>query len=201
MHKQQQYGHCKMQKGNAKIWVIVLIVIVISTCVLATIIGGIIAAIYFSSTYHTDTEHSKPQEQMGNPTPQEQAGDTIPQDQGEDDVNKKKIEKARAYSKLAACESNLKNLATALEMYATNNSGNYPPSLDYLTEDYGDGPIMKHMPECPACQKPYIYAAENSEKENDFMLHCGEKNVHKDADIEGDGYFPQYTPGKGLILE
>ena len=34
---------------------------------------------------------------------------------------------------LAACESNLKNIATALEMYATDNCGDYPTSLSVLT--------------------------------------------------------------------
>ena len=35
---------------------------------------------------------------------------------------------ARAQSQTAACESNLKNIATALEEYATDNNGQYPPA-------------------------------------------------------------------------
>lgn len=35
---------------------------------------------------------------------------------------------ARAESQTAACEANLKNIATALEEYATDNNGQYPPA-------------------------------------------------------------------------
>jgi general secretion pathway protein G len=35
---------------------------------------------------------------------------------------------ARAQSQTAACEGNLKNIATALEEYATDHSGRYPPA-------------------------------------------------------------------------
>ena len=34
--------------------------------------------------------------------------------------------KARAQGQLTACKSNCKNLATALEMYASDNGGRYP---------------------------------------------------------------------------
>ena len=32
----------------------------------------------------------------------------------------------RSQGQLTACKSNLKNIATALEMYSTDNSGQYP---------------------------------------------------------------------------
>lgn len=48
---------------------------------------------------------------------------------------------------LTACKSNLKNIATALEMYASDNQGRYPDSLSRLTPEY-----LKKIPNCPAAQ-------------------------------------------------
>ncbi|GMU56623.1 MAG: hypothetical protein AMXMBFR33_57690 [Candidatus Xenobia bacterium] len=43
-----------------------------------------------------------------------------------------------------ACKSNLKNIATALEMFSTDNKGAYPPQLAGLTPNY-----LKMIPNCP----------------------------------------------------
>jgi type II secretory pathway pseudopilin PulG len=110
--------------------------------------------------------------------------------------------KARSHGQLAACESNMKNIATGLEMYATDNDGNYPPSLDSLTENSGEyGAIMKNIPICPSCQKSYIYSAVNAGKSSTFTLECGGLNAHKDTGQVGQGNFPKYTPGNGLELK
>ena len=110
--------------------------------------------------------------------------------------------KARSQGQLAACESNIKNIATALEMYATDNNMYYPPSLDYLTEGRGTyGAIMKNLPVCPSCQKSYTYTPINEEENHDYILECSEANVHLNTGNVGEGNFPQYKPGKGLILK
>lgn len=44
-----------------------------------------------------------------------------------------------------ACRQNLKNIATALEMYASDYNGNYPYSLSQLVPQY-----FKSIPHCPA---------------------------------------------------
>lgn len=44
-----------------------------------------------------------------------------------------------------ACKSNLKNIATALEMFSTDNKGAYPPQLAGLTPNY-----LKMIPNCPS---------------------------------------------------
>lgn len=44
-----------------------------------------------------------------------------------------------------ACRQNLKNIATALEMYATDNNGRYPDSISQLVPQY-----LKSIPQCPA---------------------------------------------------
>jgi len=97
-------------------------------------------------------------------------------------------------SKLTECESNLKNLATACEMFATNNEGHYPQSLDELVEKG----YIKEIPACPASGKPYIYSFQI--KPDFFLIKCGEKNTHVDTGSVSEGYYPVYNPSEGLVL-
>ncbi|MEQ8186692.1 MAG: serine/threonine-protein kinase [Candidatus Eremiobacterota bacterium] len=108
---------------------------------------------------------------------------------------------ARASGQLAACGSNIKNLATALEMYATDNKGNYPPSLEYLTKNTDSNPdssYMKTLPLCPSCHLTYSYSVNNNIQI--FTLWCTRKNSHIYACLPYNKCYPQYTPGKGLIV-
>ncbi|CAN0409467.1 unnamed protein product, partial [Phaeothamnion confervicola] len=43
------------------------------------------------------------------------------------------------------CKSNLKNLATALEFYSTDNAGRYPNSISKIVPGY-----LKTLPLCPS---------------------------------------------------
>lgn len=52
---------------------------------------------------------------------------------------------AKPSGQLTACKSNLRNIATALEMYATDYSGSFPTSMDTLTPNY-----LRTVPTCPA---------------------------------------------------
>ena len=56
---------------------------------------------------------------------------------------------ARAESQTSACEGNLKQLATALEEYAVDNSGTYPASFANLIAANG-GVYLKVTPNDPA---------------------------------------------------
>ena len=56
---------------------------------------------------------------------------------------------ARAESQTAACEGNLKDLATALEEYAVDNGGTYPASFANLIAANG-GVYLKVLPLDPA---------------------------------------------------
>jgi hypothetical protein len=47
-----------------------------------------------------------------------------------------------------ACKANLKNLATALEMYSSDFAGHYPTSLARLTPNY-----LQQIPTCPAARR------------------------------------------------
>ncbi len=98
--------------------------------------------------------------------------------------------KARTGGQFACCESNLKNIATALEMYATENKGNYPPSLEYLTADK----YIKALPECPVSYTTYKYIS--SSRPDNFTLSCSVENSHRG--ITDEGCWPQYTQKRGL---
>ena len=111
----------------------------------------------------------------------------------------KEMTNETSLGELAACESNLKNIATALEMYATDNRGDYPLSLDYLTEPVaGGGSYMRSIPVCPSCGKDYIYKMELSP--DNFLLMCGGENAHIETDTVDEGHFPIYSPGEGIAL-
>jgi len=46
------------------------------------------------------------------------------------------------------CEGNMVQIATALEMYSTDNSGRYPASLKLLVPAY-----LRNVPTCPSAHK------------------------------------------------
>ncbi len=101
---------------------------------------------------------------------------------------------------LAACESNLKNLATALEMYATDNGGNYPPTLDCLICTVGiPGGYMKTIPICPSSRAKKSYLYIRSDTPDNFTLWCSYPDAHKNAGLKTG--WPQYTPGQGLKIK
>ncbi len=100
--------------------------------------------------------------------------------------------KARAQGQLTSCKSNLKNMATALEMYSTDNVGVYPTTgnLANLTPNY-----LKIIPNCPSAQaNTYVYSANTNP--DAFSLNCGGLN-HSAANTPAD--YPQYSSYQGLL--
>lgn len=96
--------------------------------------------------------------------------------------------KARAQGQWSACKSNLKNLATALEMYATDNKGHYPADLTSLTPGY-----LKMIPVCPgADRESYVYEVKGEA----FTVTCKGLN-HAGIGVPAD--HPFYTSTRGLI--
>ena len=90
---------------------------------------------------------------------------------------------------LTACKSNLKNTATALEMYSTDNAGRYAPNLALLTPNY-----LKVMPQCPAAkQDTYSSAYAFATVPDAYTLIC-KGNNHP---LEGASDYPQYTSFAG----
>lgn len=93
---------------------------------------------------------------------------------------------------LDGCISNLKNIATALEMWSTDNQGRYPRSLRQLTPDY-----LKTLPHCPqAGSDTYSASYTRSESPDLFSLAC-QGDHHKLANVEAD--HPAYKSDVGLI--
>lgn len=71
-------------------------------------------------------------------------------------------------STLTRCKSNLKNVATALEMYSTDNSGRYPTRLAALCPNY-----LLRIPECPAAQKDtYTQSYASTQIPDQFAVYC-----------------------------
>lgn len=99
-----------------------------------------------------------------------------------------------------ACQDNLKSIATALEMYASDHSGHYPDSLSLLTSDYLKKPLT-----CPAAGRDtYSYESGSNSPRNtknwpDYYYVCCRGGHHAAAAIEGD--LPALSCDAGLSPE
>jgi serine/threonine protein kinase len=105
------------------------------------------------------------------------------------DPHLQSLNKSRQY--YSSCCANLRNIATALEMYSTDNRGNYPSALSSLTPNY-----LRSIPPCPAAGfDTYSSKYSASNQPDQFLLMCGGKH-HSPANIPDN--FPQYSPFEGL---
>lgn len=98
--------------------------------------------------------------------------------------------KARGQGQLTACKSNLKNEATALEMYAVDNSGRYPNTMARLTPNY-----LRVIPNCPAAGTD-TYSESYQVASNAFTLVC---RGHHHASVGMKADHPAYSSTRGLI--
>lgn len=98
---------------------------------------------------------------------------------------------AKAEGQLTACKSNMKNIGTALEMWATDHDGTYPKSLSELTPDY-----LKMIPDCPAARSDTYSSTYNPSTEPiNYQFHCS--GDHSAAGLEPG--LPSYDGESGLI--
>lgn len=99
-------------------------------------------------------------------------------------------------SKLSTCESQIKNLATAIEMYSSDWKGDGPETLQHLTPEY-----LRTIPLCPAGKGvPYGYSITVRDKAGHakgWEISCQSKG-HSRVGIP-DGY-PRYNSKEGLLL-
>lgn len=93
-------------------------------------------------------------------------------------------------SKRIACSSNLKNIATALEMYSTDYQGRYPAKLAELTPDY-----LRSIPQCPAAgSDSYSATYKHTDKPYSFEVAC-------QGDHHGQGTnLPSYNSETGINM-
>lgn len=110
--------------------------------------------------------------------------------------------KARARGQITACKSNLKNLATALEMYSSDNRGHYPESLDKLIP----GNYLRKIPTCPSRHfwgrdmSSHDYTYEVVSKPANFSMVCKGDHTEAYRGFSGDPHgYPQYQSTTGLL--
>lgn len=99
--------------------------------------------------------------------------------------------RARAQAHLTACESNLRQIATSLEMYSVDNRGHYPPTINLLTPNY-----LKTMPECPAAgSDTYTGMYDVTINPDTYSYYC-EGPFHQGLGIAPN--YPQWVSATGL---
>jgi len=105
--------------------------------------------------------------------------------------------RARARGQLTACKSNLKNIATALEMYATDNAGRYPQSLEKLV----DSKLLNFIPTCPSAGKMTYLDYQVVTNPDSFSFSCcGSNHKASFAGYKSDSTgFPKYNAIEGLL--
>jgi len=109
--------------------------------------------------------------------------------------------KARAQGQLTACKSNCKNIATALEMYSSDNGGRYPVTANFTSLLTG-GNYLKLIPTCPAAgSNTYgpVYSAQTTP--DTFSFFCSGNNHAKayTGFSTASVGFPQYSAEAGLL--
>ncbi|MFA5506354.1 MAG: prepilin-type N-terminal cleavage/methylation domain-containing protein [Vulcanimicrobiota bacterium] len=99
--------------------------------------------------------------------------------------------RARSRSQLTACTTNLRNIATALEMYNVDFSGRYPTDFGILTPNY-----IKVVPECPAAASDtYTSSYTVTMIPDSFEIFCDGSNH---AGFTSPG-FPKFDSAQGLV--
>lgn len=103
--------------------------------------------------------------------------------------------RARAQGQVTACKSNMKNIATALEMYSTDNGGRYPAALTDLT--VASQQYLRTIPQCPAAgADTYTATYSQATKPDAFTFYCAGTN-HGAVNLAEN--HPQYTSAAGLV--
>lgn len=100
--------------------------------------------------------------------------------------------RARAQGQWTQCQSNCKNIGTALEMYSTDNAGHYPNEMTSLTPNY-----LKALPKCSAANaETYSGKYTVASQPDAYTFYC-EGSAHKGVDVSEN--YPQYNSTQGLI--
>lgn len=96
---------------------------------------------------------------------------------------------------LETCKSNLKNIATAVRLYANDNSGYFPVKLDNVCLNPKWG--MESIPTCPSgLRDTYSAGYEIAKDWKSFTILCAGK-YHTSANVKEN--FPQYNTIRGMF--
>jgi len=102
--------------------------------------------------------------------------------------------KAFDKARLTGCQTNLKNIATALQVYANDNEGQYPGALSALTPSY-----LKAIPTCPSAVKDsYSELYTRAVDPANFTVFCAGVN-HSTCDLGTDEPFFEFKDGLGPV--
>lgn len=104
----------------------------------------------------------------------------------------------QAETNLTGCRSNLKNLATALEMYSSDHGGRYPLTLKELR-----GPYLHKMPTCPVTGTDYSDSYSVTTHPDGFSFGCrgrhhGPPQPHGFESGDQTLGYPWYTADAGF---
>ena len=97
--------------------------------------------------------------------------------------------RARSSGPFEACQSNLRNIGTACEMWSTDYAGKFPERLDQLAPDY-----LREIPRCPASHLEYGYKVDREMGYDNYQIIC---TGHAHPETEAD--HPQYSAVVGLV--
>ena len=102
--------------------------------------------------------------------------------------------RSRPLGQVTACKSNCKNIATALEMYASDNKGRYPGHLDQLRE----GNYLKTLPTCPSAGEMTYTNYQATTRPDQFSFACCGR--HHSVALGSEAVnLPAYSSEQGLI--
>ncbi len=103
--------------------------------------------------------------------------------------------RARVTRIIIKCETNCKDIGTALEIYQGDNNNQYPQDLKKLTPDY-----LASIPTCESSgtNRGYIDSYHVGRDFKAYTFYCSGKN-HSSVSLEAN--FPEYSSKDGLVLK
>ncbi len=97
-------------------------------------------------------------------------------------------------SPLEQCQFNIKNIATALEMWASDNRGRYPRSISEVAPHY-----LKVIPTCPVAGRDTYQNTYRVSTSPDIYTFFCQGHHHKNEGLPEN--FPFYSSFSGMLLD
>ena len=96
---------------------------------------------------------------------------------------------------LRLCKSNLKHIATGVEIYSSDWGGAFPPSTANLTPNY-----LRTVPTCPAAgadtYSEHVQVDNRSLEQGSYLIYCAGDH-HSDVGVPAD--YPLYDSVVGWV--